>query len=45
MKIFIGRDTSVNQHMSNDRIAEMLNECLEAIRKYEKENDPNYGEF
>ena len=42
---YLGRDTSVNQDMSNDRIAEMLNECLDAIRKYEKENNPNYGEF
>jgi len=42
---YLGRDTSVNQVMSNDKIAEMLNECLEAIRKYEKENDPTYDIF
>ena len=42
---YLGRDTSVNQNISNDRIAEMLNECLEAIRQYEKENDPTYDAF
>lgn len=33
----MGRGTFVNQNMSNDRIAEMLDDCLDALRKYEEE--------
>lgn len=34
---YLGRGTFVNQNMSNDRIAEMLDDCLDALRKYEEE--------
>jgi hypothetical protein len=37
---WLGRGTSVNQKLSNDKISEMLEDCLSAIQKYEKENDP-----
>ena len=33
------RGTSVNQELSNDKIAEMLDDCLGALRKYEAEHD------
>ena len=35
----MGRDMSVNQDLPNDKIAEMLDDCSNAILKYEKEND------
>ena len=36
---YLGRGTSVNQELSNDKIAEMLDDCLGALRKYEAEHD------
>lgn len=39
---YLGRGTSINRKISNDEIAEMLDECLDALLKYEKENEIDY---
>jgi hypothetical protein len=35
---YLGRGTSINRLMSNDEIELLLEECLEALSEYEKEN-------
>lgn len=37
-----GRGLSVNQDIKPDRISEMLDDCLRAVRDYEKQHDPTY---
>jgi hypothetical protein len=36
---YLGRGTSTNRIITNDEVNQMLNECIEFLRKYEKEND------
>jgi len=39
---YLGRGTSINRLISNDEIEILLEECLEALQKYEKENCENF---
>lgn len=39
---YFGRDMSVNKELSNDEIAILLDDCLDALAKYEKENDEDF---
>jgi hypothetical protein len=39
---YLGRGTSINRLISNDKIEILLEECLEALQKYEKENCENF---
>lgn len=35
---YLGRGMSVNQKISNDKISEMLDDCMDALRRYEEEH-------
>lgn len=39
---YLGRGTSVNRKVSPKEIGDMLNDCLDALLKYEKEHDIDY---
>lgn len=39
---YLGRGTNINQDITPEKAIEMLNDCLSAVRHYEKENDKDF---